>query len=90
MWVIHNGNMDWVFKNGKPRNVKYIEDPENYGFIPKTLSDKSECGNDALYILVLKPSLTKGTIQSVNVLGAIKLLDKGNRTDTIYSLGELR
>lgn len=31
------GNLDWEIKKGKPRMVKYLAYPANYGMIPSTL-----------------------------------------------------
>lgn len=68
-----SGHLEWEFKKGKPRKVKYLGYPGNYGFIPQT----SATDNDALDVIVLGEAKPRGMIQAVKVIGALKLLDKG-------------
>lgn len=103
-WEVNHksGHIEWEFKKGKPRNVKFLGYPGNYGFIPQSILEKEDGGDgDPLDIIVLGPAVERGTVQEVRILGAIKLLDKGKQDDKIiaipldgpfsdiYSLGEM-
>lgn len=86
--VDHNtGHLEWEFRDSKPRNVKFLGYPGNYGFIPQTILDKSDGGDgDPLDIIVLGPSVKQGSIQKVRIIGAIKLLDSGEQDDKIIAI----
>ena len=83
-WEVNkkSGHLEWEFKKGKPRKVKYLGYPGNYGFIPQTLSDD----NDALDVIVLGESKPRGKVQSVKIIGALKLLDKGKGDHKILAV----
>jgi len=88
-WEVNHktGNIEWEFKKGKPRNVKFLGYPGNYGFIPQSVLEKKDGGDgDPLDIIVLGPAVKRGTVQSVKILGAIKLLDKGEQDDKIIAI----
>ena len=88
-WEVNHksGNMEWEFKNGVPRNVKFLGYPGNYGFIPQTILEKEDGGDgDPLDIIVLGPAVERGTIQEVKILGAIKLLDDDEQDDKIIAV----
>ena len=88
-WEVNHetGHLEWEFKNGKPRNVKYLGYPGNYGFIPQCVLDKGEGGDGhPLDIIVLGPAVDRGTVQQVRILGAIKLLDKGKPDNKIIAI----
>lgn len=88
-WEVNHitGNIEWEFKKDKPRMVKFIGYPGNYGFIPQSLSPKEEGGDgDPLDIIILGPSVEKGTVVEVKILGAIKLLDEGEQDDKILAI----
>ena len=70
-----SGQLEWEFKNDKPREVKFLGYPANYGFIPQTLSGDG----DALDIIVLSESVMRGDVLNVRVIGMLKLLDKGEK-----------
>ncbi|AFS47771.1 inorganic diphosphatase [alpha proteobacterium HIMB5] len=64
--------------NSKPRQIKYLSYPFNYGFIPKTkLGLEINGDGDALDILVLGPSIPRGKIIKVQILGMIEIIDDG-------------
>lgn len=73
-WEVNHksGHLEWEFKNDKPRKVKFLGYPGNYGFIPQTLSGD----NDPLDIIVLSESSPRGSFLDVKIIGMIKLLDK--------------
>lgn len=88
-WEVNHetGHLEWEFKNGKPRNVSFIGYPGNYGFIPQSILDKADGGDgDPLDVIVLGPSVARGSVQKIRILGAIKLLDKGERDDKIIAV----
>lgn len=88
-WEVNHktGHLEWEFKKNKPRKVKFIGYPGNYGFIPQSILSKDDGGDgDPLDIIVLGPSVKKGTVQQVKILGAIKLLDKGEQDDKIIAV----
>ena len=53
-----SGNLKWEFVDGKPREVKYLGYPGNYGMIPRTLLPKELGGDgDPLDVIVLGPAV---------------------------------
>lgn len=81
------GLLRWEEKNGKPRMVKYLGYPGNYGMVPRTLLPREEGGDgDPLDILVLGPALPRGTVVPVRIIGVLHLLDRGERDDKLIAL----
>ncbi|RLA76305.1 MAG: inorganic diphosphatase [Epsilonproteobacteria bacterium] len=88
-WEVNHksGHLEWEFRDNKPREVKFIGYPGNYGFIPQTVLSKEDGGDgDPLDIIVLGSSVKRGSIQEVKILGAIKLLDSGEQDDKIIAV----
>ena len=55
--------MIWEFKDGKPRIVKYLGYPGNYGMVPKTLLPENLGGDgDPLDVIVLGPQVERGSV----------------------------
>jgi len=79
-----SGDIEWEFKNGKPREVKFLGYPGNYGFIPQTLSGDG----DALDIIVLSESANRGDILKVKVIGMLKLMDKGEHDNKVIAVAD--
>ena len=77
-----SGHIEWEFKNGKPREVKFLGYPGNYGFIPQTLSGDG----DALDIIVLSESANRGDILNVKVIGMLVLVDKGEQDNKVIAV----
>ncbi len=77
-----SGNIKWEFRHGKPRKVKFLGYPGNYGFIPQTRSGDG----DPLDIIVLSKSTKRGDILKVKVIGMLKLLDKGEQDNKIIAV----
>ena len=50
------------------------------------MTKKDGGDGDPLDVIVLGPAVSKGTVQNIRVLGAIKLLDKGERDDKIIAI----
>ncbi len=82
-----DGVMRWDMKDDKPRHVKYLGYPCNYGMVPHTLLGKELGGDgDPLDMLVLGPSLPRGTVLPVQVIGFIKLTDGGDKDDKLIAV----
>ncbi|WP_034640146.1 inorganic diphosphatase [Desulfovibrio inopinatus] len=81
------GVMKWEFKKGKPRVVKFLGYPGNYGMIPKTILPKSEGGDgDPLDVLVLGEAVPRGSVVKAKLIGVLKLLDGGEQDDKLVAV----
>jgi inorganic pyrophosphatase len=89
-WEVKNdGVMRWDMKDGKPRTVTYLGYPCNYGMVPRTCLGKELGGDgDPLDMLVLGPSLPRGAVAPVRVIGMIRLIDAGKRDDKLIAVPE--
>ena len=76
------GYIEWEFRNGKPREVKFLGYPGNYGFIPQTLSGD----NDPLDIIVLSEAAPRGALLQVKVIGMLKLSDGGESDNKVIAI----
>lgn len=73
--------------NGKPRTIKYIGYPGNYGMIPKTLLSKEDGGDgDPLDILVIGPPVNRGDVLKCKIIGVLNLEDGGENDDKIIGV----
>ena len=82
-----DGKMRWDMKDGKPRHVKYLGYPCNYGIVPQALLGKELGGDgDPLDMLVLGPALPRGTVLPVQVIGVIRLVDGGEKDDKLIAV----
>lgn len=82
-----DGNLKWNFKKGKPRVLKYIGYPGNYGMVPRTLLPKKMGGDgDPLDIILLGPPLNRGEVASAKLIGVLKLLDDGEQDDKLIAV----
>ena len=82
-----DGKIKWEFKKGKPRIVKYLGYPGNYGMLPRTLLPKELGGDgDPLDVLVLGQYIPRGSVVKAKVLGVLKLLDGGEQDDKIIAV----
>ena len=85
--VKSDGVMRWDMKDGKPRHVKYLGYPCNYGMVPHTRLGKELGGDgDPLDMLVLGQALPRGSVVPVRVLGAIHLVDGGEKDDKLIAV----
>ena len=81
------GLLRWEEKNSKPRIVKYLSYPGNYGMVPRTLLPQDAGGDgDPLDVLVLGPALPRGAMVPVRIIGVLHLLDRGERDDKLIAL----
>jgi inorganic pyrophosphatase len=76
------GAIAWELKDGKPRTIKYLGYPANYGMIPKTLGGDK----DTLDVIVLGRQLLRGEVVPVRVIGALKLLDGTDRDEKLIAV----
>ena len=82
-----DGKLRWKFKKGKPRVVKYLGYPGNYGMIPRTLLPESSGGDgDPLDVIVLSPAVDRGSVIKVKLIGVLKLIDKGEQDDKLIAV----
>ena len=83
-WEVNHksGNIEWEFKDNRPREVKFLGYPGNYGFVPQTRSGDG----DPLDIIVLSESAKIGDILEVVVLGLLKLEDSGEEDTKIIAI----
>lgn len=76
------GHIEWEFRDGKPREVKFLGYPGNYGFIPQTLSGD----NDPLDIIVLSESAKRGALLQVKIIGMLVLKDGGESDNKVIAI----
>jgi inorganic pyrophosphatase len=76
------GVLAWEMQNGKPRVVEYLGYPGNYGTLAQTVSGDK----DPLDILVIGAPLLRGSVVPAKVIGALRLLDKGEQDDKLIAV----
>ena len=82
-----DGSLKWEVQNGKPRIVKYLPYPGNYGLVPQTLHSSVLGGDgDPLDVLILGSSLPRGSIVEARLIGVLKLLDRGEQDDKLIAV----
>jgi len=82
-----NGSLKHEMVDGVPRMIKYLGYPANYGMIPKTKLPKALGGDgDPLDVIVLGESIPRGTIVKAEILGILRLLDKGEQDDKLIAI----
>jgi inorganic pyrophosphatase len=85
--VKSSGDLQWEFRKGKPRLVKYLGYPGNYGMVPRTLLSAENGGDgDPLDVLVLGPAVPRGSVVEVKVIGMLSMLDKGEQDDKLIAV----
>ena len=81
------GDIEWEFKKGKPRIVKFLGYPTNYGMIPRTLLSKDKGGDgDPLDVILIGSYIPRGNIVSGKVIGVLKMLDGGEIDDKLLMI----
>jgi len=87
-WEVgRDGKMRWDIEDGRVRVVRYLGYPANYGIVPRTLLGREQGGDgDPLDVIVLGPSLPRGTVLAVRPIGVIELVDKGDQDDKILAV----
>lgn len=72
---------------GLPRIINYLSYPGNYGFVPGTLLDESKGGDgDPLDIILIGPTVPRGSVVPVRIVGVLKLVDTGERDDKLIAV----
>lgn len=80
-WEVKNadGLLHWDLKNGKPRRVKYLGYPCNYGMVPRTVLAEERGGDgDPLDVLVLGEAVPRGSVIEARVIGLFRMRDDGD------------
>ena len=73
--------------DGHRRTIQYLGYPANYGMIPQTVLPKEQGGDgDPLDIIVLGPSVERGTVLPSVLLGVLQLEDRGEQDDKLIAL----
>jgi len=82
-----DGLIKWQFVAGQPRVVRYLAYPGNYGMVPRTLLPKEVGGDgDPLDVIVLGPTVPRGTVVRAKLIGVLKLLDRGEQDDKLIAV----
>lgn len=81
------GSLRWEREDGRPRVIRYLAYPANYGMVPRT-SLPSDLGgdDDPLDVLLLGPRLERGTVTRARPIGLLRLLDDGERDDKVLAV----
>ncbi len=70
--------------DGKPREIRFLPYPVNYGFIPSTYSDPDKGGDgDPVDVLLLSKRQPTGSLVSAIPLGTFRLIDRGEVDDKV-------
>lgn len=73
-------------RDGEQRRIEYLPYPANYGFIPNTRSSAPDGGDgDPLDVVLLGPAAPCGATVRARVLGALRLVDDGERDHKILA-----
>lgn len=81
------GDIEWEFKKGKPRIIKFLGYPTNYGMIPRTLLSKEAGGDgDPLDVILIGSYIERGKIVSGKIIGVLKILDGGEIDDKLLMI----
>ena len=82
-----DGALHWEIRDGKPRVVKYLPYPGNYGMVPRTLLAEEDGGDgDPLDVLILGEAVERGAVVPVRVIGVLELLDGGEQDDKLLAV----
>ena len=78
--VQEDGGLKQDMLDGKPRSIKYLSYPANYGMIPNTLLSKENGGDgDPLDVFVLGSRLVRAQNIDIKVVGYIDVMDGDER-----------
>jgi inorganic pyrophosphatase len=70
--------------DGKPRQIRFLPYPVNYGFIPSTFSDPETGGDgDPVDVLLLSKRQPTGSLVTAIPLGTFRLIDRGEIDDKV-------
>lgn len=70
--------------DGKPREIRFLPYPVNYGFIPSTFSDPEMGGDgDPVDVLLLSKRQTTGSLVPALPIATFRLIDRGEIDDKV-------
>ena len=74
-WEVNKktGINELEMKKGKPRIIKFLPYPGNYGFLPQTLSGD----NDPLDVILLSSNIERDSVVEIIIIGSLMFEDKG-------------
>ena len=82
-----SGKIERDYADGKPRTIDYLGYPANYGLIPQTLLSKENGGDgDPLDVIVLGPSIKRGSVVKAKLIGVLRLKDRGEQDDKLVAI----
>jgi len=82
-----DGKLELEYKNGKPRIVKYLGYPGNYGMVPGTLLSEETGGDgDPLDVLVIGAPIKRGRVVRARLIGVLKFFDRGEKDDKLLAV----
>ncbi len=80
--ILHQFEAELI--DGKPREIRFLPYPVNYGFIPSTFSDPEMGGDgDPVDVLLLSKRQSTGSFVSALPLGTFRLIDRGEIDDKV-------
>ncbi|MCA9000387.1 MAG: inorganic diphosphatase [Planctomycetes bacterium] len=81
------GELRWEIKNEKPRVVKFLGYPANYGMIPRTLLPKELGGDgDPLDVMILGDAMERGSVVPARLIGVMNMIDGGEQDDKLIAV----
>ena len=84
-----DGRLQWELEDGKPRVVRYLPYPGNYGMVPKTLLPAELGGDgDPLDVILLGSAVERGSVVKSKLIGVLKLIDGGETDDKLLAVAE--
>lgn len=82
-----DGKLELEYRKGKPRIIKYLGYPGNYGMIPGTLLSKATGGDgDPLDVLLIGAPVKRGDVVSGKLIGVLKFSDRGEKDDKLLAV----
>jgi len=88
-WEVNEDGTKLVrdFTGDEPRVIDYLPYPGNYGLIPRTLLDADQGGDGgALDVMVLGPSVPRGSVVRARPIGIIRVVDRMEQDDKILAV----
>ncbi len=83
----NSGELYLQHVEGRPRIMKFLSYPFNYGFMPQTLSLEDKGGDgDPLDVVLIAPALARGSVQAVRIIGALKLVERGQEDTKLLAV----
>jgi inorganic pyrophosphatase len=87
-WEVRaDGRLVQEHDQGKPIVIPYLPWPANGGMIPRTLLSAEAGGdNEPVDVLVLGPSLPRGSLVRARPIGLLRMLDRLERDDKVIAV----